>query len=375
MKQTILVTGGAGFIGSHVVDKLVEKGYSVRIFDNLDEQVHEDGIPAYLNKRAKFIHGDVRDKEALLCALRGVDIVVHLAASVGVGQSMYKIKHYVDNNTSGTANLLDTIVNNKLPIKKIVVAGSMSSYGEGAYCCTGDHNKRVFNKVTLRGEKQMKDRKWEHICPECGNELIPIPTNETKPLDPQSIYALTKMDQEIMTHQVGKAYKIPTVVLRYFNVYGPRQSMNNPYTGAAAMFMARLRNNHRPLIYEDGQQIRDFTSVHDITDATILAIEKKAANYQTYNVGTGIPTTIYTLAQKLAKLSHKNIIPETVGKYRVGDIRHCYADITKIQKELGYSAKVTLDDGLQELISWSKGSKPRDRIEEAQKELTERKLV
>ncbi|MFC1809783.1 SDR family NAD(P)-dependent oxidoreductase, partial [Candidatus Omnitrophota bacterium] len=269
----VLVTGGAGFIGSHLVDALIQKGHEVTVFDNLEPQVHgvSGKVPDYLNASAHFIQGDVCDIEALDAAVAGHEIIFHQAAMVGVGQSMYQITRYMDVNTCGTANLLDLVVNKyKDQIKKIIVASSMSIYGEGLYTC-----KECGDVVPgLRSDIQMSKNQWEQVCPLCGKEVKPTMTPESKPLHATSIYALSKKDQEEMTLMIGESYGIPTVALRYFNVYGPRQSLSNPYTGVCAIFSSRLKNDNPPIIYEDGKQSRDFVSVYDIVAANILAMEK-----------------------------------------------------------------------------------------------------
>lgn len=372
--KKVLVTGGAGFIGSHIVDGLVDQGYEVIIYDNLDPQVH-DGKPDYLNEKAEFIQGDVRDKKKLKKVLREVTIVSHQAAVVGVGQSMYEIERYVDVNAKGTAALLDLIVNEKdIKIEKLVVASSMSTYGEGAYYC---NRCKEYKYPNFRDEGQMKREEWEHKCPNCGTTLKPKPTLETKPLNTTSIYAQTKKDQEEMALMIGRAYGIPTVALRYFNVYGPRQSLNNPYTGVCAIFGSRIKNDHPPLIYEDGNQMRDFIYVSDIAGANQLAIEKPEADMKTFNVGTGNPRTIKEIAHLLIKLYGKQdaLRPEIVGKFREGDIRHCYADISKISGILGFEPKVSFEDGMKKLIEWGKKQEARDKFEQVEIELKGKGLL
>ncbi|HID27424.1 MAG TPA: SDR family NAD(P)-dependent oxidoreductase [Methanosarcinales archaeon] len=365
----ILVTGGAGFVGSHLVDALVENGNEVIIYDNLEPQVHQE-IPEYLNNNAKFIRSDIRDQEKLLEIIKDTDIIFHLAAMVGVGQSMYQIKKYVDVNTYGTAKLLDILVNSEHKVKKLIVASSMSIYGEGKYSC--DDCGVVY--PSLRHEKQLKEKQWEMKCPICKKQVKPIPTDENKPLQPTSIYAITKKDQEEMCLVTGISYGIPTVALRYFNIYGARQSLNNPYTGVCAIFSSRIKNNNPPLIFEDGLQTRDFISVHDIVESNLIAMNKSGANYEVYNVGTGKPTSILDIAETLLKLYNKDLEPEIVNKYRSGDIRHCYADISKIKK-LGYKPKVSFKNGMQELVKWSELQSAKDKSLEAYEELRERGLV
>ncbi|MBU1727512.1 MAG: SDR family NAD(P)-dependent oxidoreductase [Candidatus Omnitrophica bacterium] len=369
----ILVTGGAGFIGSHLVDALIEDGHKVRIFDNLDSQVHGVGSrkPVYLNRGAEFIKGDVRNKAALEKAMKGVDMIFHQAAKVGVGQSMYQVKEYVDVNIGGTSNLLDILVNTKNKVKKLIVAASMSSYGEGAYICP----KCGPMYPELRIKKDLDAGKWEHYCQGCKGELMPKPTSEDKALCSTSIYAITKKVQEEMAMSISKAYKIPAVSLRYFNVYGTRQSLSNPYTGVAAIFISRIKNNNPPVIYEDGNQTRDFVSVYDIVQSNILAMSKPEADYEIFNVSGGTPISISNVSSTLMGLFGKSIKSEITNKYRQGDIRHCTADISKIKNKLGFSPKVSLEKGFKELVDWSAGEKAVDKFEKAAKELIKKGLV
>lgn len=365
----ILVTGGAGFIGSHLVDKLVAGGRSVVVLDNYDPQVHQGKKPDYLNKGAEYIEGDVRDEKALKKSLKDVDVVFHLAAKVGVGQSMYEIKEYVGANTFGTAFLWDYIINNKVDIKKFIVASSMSIYGEGAYSCA----KCGSVSPHLRKEADLKKKIWDVLCPHCENILKPLPTNEEKKLLSTSVYAISKKDQEELSLNIGASYKIPAVALRFFNVYGPRQSLSNPYTGACAIFSSRIKNNNAPLIYEDGLQMRDFVSVMDIVAACVLAMNNEKMDYGFFNVGTGRALSIKDVATILIKLYKKDLTPEIVNRYRVGDIRHCYADIAKI-KNAGFVPKVRLEDGLRDLAEWGERVNAVDRVAEADSELEKRHL-
>ncbi len=367
----ILVTGGAGFIGSFIVDKLVEEGHQVRIFDNLEEQVHQGKVPGYLNKGAEFVKGDVLDYDALKKAIQDCEVIFHEAAMVGVGQSQYHVKRYVDANTGGTANLLDILVNEKHDVKKILVASSMSIYGEGSYECEGCGV--VYPQ--LRDEEQLSREDWDVHCPSCGKSLKPIPTSEEKVLQSNSIYAITKKDQEQMCLNIGKSYGIPAVALRYFNVFGPRQSLSNPYTGVGAIFLSRIKNNNPPLIFEDGKQSRDFISIHDIVDANILAMEKSAADYENFNVGAGRQISILEIANTLIKLNQSEVKPEIVGKFRKGDVRHCFADISKIKTKLGFQPKVSFMEGMKELIQWSEQVTAEDKVEQATQELTEKGLL
>jgi len=375
--EKVLVTGGAGFIGSCTVDSLIERGYQVTILDNLEPQVHgrERKFPDYINKNAVLIYGNVFDRELLNKTIREVDAIIHLAAMVGVGQSMYQIERYVGVNTRGTANLLDVLVNIENSVKKLVVASSMSIYGEGKYYC-----EKCSTNVypTLRSEAQLEKKQWNHCCPTCGSALTPLPTDEEKPLSSTSIYAMTKRHQEEICLLIGKTYGIPTIALRYFNVYGSRQALSNPYTGCAAIFTSRILNNKSPYIFEDGDQTRDFIHVKDVAQANLNALENSKANYKAINIGTGKPITIKNLAETLTKLYDKsNLQPCVSNEYRKGDIRHCYANIQRARKLLNFEPSVSLEDGLTELAEWAKTHDwgATDLFEKALRELRERRLA
>jgi dTDP-L-rhamnose 4-epimerase len=369
MSLKILVTGGAGFIGSHLVDKLITKGHDVCVIDNLEPQVHLYK-PGYLNPKAEYIFDNIKNTKTLISVLSDVEIIFHQAANVGVGQSMYEIERYIDTNVMGTAKLLDVIVNSKNSVKKIIVASSMSIYGEGEYTC----NKCGIVYPKLRSDKQLKNREWEMKCPCCGAQTKPIPTRENKPLHPTSVYAVSKRDQEELCLSVGRAYGIPTVALRYFNVYGPRQSLSNPYTGVCAIFSSRIRNGNPPIIYEDGLQTRDFIYVDDIVYANIIAMESNLANYESFNVGSGKPTSILEVATILSKLYNKKIQPKIIKKYRSGDIRHCFAEITAIKK-LGFVPKTSFEEGIKRLTQWGQKATAIDMVDDATKELIQRGLI
>lgn len=372
MLTNVLVTGGAGFIGSYLVEALLAAGYRVRVLDALVPQVHGvDAKPLYLDSRAEFIQADVCDRTAVNAALEDIDVVFHEAAEVGVGQSMYEIERYVRANDLGTSVLLEAIVTRRPQIKKLVVASSMSIYGEGAYSCStcGD----VFPQ--LRPTPQLLDRRWEVECPNCTRLVTPKPTPETKPLFPTSVYAVTKQDQEQFCLIVGRSYGIPTVALRYFNVYGPRQALSNPYTGVCAIFSARLLNGHAPLIFEDGEQTRDFVHVTDIAKANLLALQTDRADYQSINIGTGRPTSVKEVARLLAAGLGKDLEPEIVAKYREGDIRHCVADISRARSLMGFEPAVSLEQGIPELLSWVNEQAAKDKVEHATAELESRQLV
>lgn len=370
--MNFLVTGGAGFIGSFLVDELVKRKHKVVIYDVLDKQVHLGKVPYYLNKKAKFIQADIRDYNKLKKTIidENIDIIYHLAAKVGIGQSQYQIKEYIDVNVGGTSNLLDILVNHKTNVKKLIVASSMSTYGEGIYFCK---KCKLEFQPGLRSKDQLDKNIWEILCPKCGNLVKPQLTPETAEQICHSIYALSKKVQEEMCLIVGKTYNIPTVALRFFNVFGPRQSLSNPYTGVAAIFMSRIKNNKPPVIFEDGLQTRDFVYVTDVVQACLLAL-KPQANYQVYNVGCGKPIRILDVAKTISKGYKKNIEPEIRNKYRKGDIRHCIADISKI-KQLGFIPKVNFEDGIRKLVFWAKTAEAKDFYEQAEKELKEKGLI
>ncbi len=347
----VLITGGAGFIGSHLADLLLTQGHAVRAYDNLDPQVHgqaksQADRPAYLDDRVELVRQDVRDRSALLEALDGIDALFHFAANVGVGQSQYEIARYTSTNVAGTANLLDILANEHHTIRKLVVASSMSIYGEGLY---RDPETGQPASPQIRSIDQLASRDFEVRHPVSGARLEPVRTPESKPSHCESIYALNKRDQEEYCLLFGRTYGIPVVACRFFNTYGTRQSLNNPYTGAAAIFISRLHRGLPPLIYEDGLQQRDFVNVRDVARACSLVLETDAANGQTLNVGSGRPITILDLANILCGIAGVEVRPEITGRYRKGDIRHCYADIAAI-RAIGFEPEVSLEEGLRELF-------------------------
>jgi dTDP-L-rhamnose 4-epimerase len=366
----VLVTGGAGFIGSHLVDALIAQGHAVRVLDSFEAQVHGTARPEYLNPSAEYRRGDCRDREAVRRALEGVEAIFHQAAAVGVGQSMYEIERYVAANTLGTAVLLEAIVAQRAALKKLIVASSMSVYGEGQYRCASCGPVAP----PPRGRDQLAARQWEMRCPACGAQARPEPTPESKPLLPTSVYAVSKRDQEELCRCVGHAYGIPTVALRYFNVYGPRQALSNPYTGVCAIFSARLKHGRAPLVFEDGAQTRDFIHVRDIVGANLLALREPRADGRVLNVGAGRPVSIGEIARVLARLYGVAVAPEITGRFRAGDIRHCAADIGAL-RGLGFAPSVGLEQGLQELVEWGRRTEAVDRVDEATQELVARGLA
>ena len=371
MRKRVLITGGAGFIGSHVTDLLLASGYSVRILDCLTSQVHgsSGNAPNYLNRDAELIVGDVRDANVVARALEGIDAVLHLAAFVGVGQSMYDMVSYIQVNECGTAVLLEALA--KQPVQRLVVASSMSIYGEGAAV---DVNGLPVSPPE-RSLEQLRRGAWD-LEDETGERLIPIATPESKQPSLSSVYALNKYAQERLCLIAGRAYNIPAIALRFFNVFGTRQALSNPYTGVLAIFAARLLNDRPPLIFEDGNQQRDFVHVSDVARACLLALESERGIGEAFNVGSGQNRTILSIAEDLARVMNRpNVRPHVIGKYRAGDIRHCFADISHCRNELGFEPRTKFDEGLAELAEWLSGQVAEDKVEHAASELERRGLV
>jgi dTDP-L-rhamnose 4-epimerase len=374
MAKTILVTGGAGFIGSHCAARLLARGYHVRVLDNLDPQVHgpERAVPAYLDRRVELMVGDIRSPRAVRRAVADVDAVIHLAARVGVGQSMYEIADYIDVNSRGTAILLEAMIARARhrPFDRLVVASSMSIYGEGLYRAM---DGRLVESVARTAEG-LRRGLWDPVDP-CGRPLLPMPTPEDKAPATSSVYALSKHDQERLCLMVGGAYDIPAVALRFFNVYGPHQALSNPYTGVLAIFAARLLNDKPPLIFEDGEQLRDFVHVDDIAEACALALAAGGAVGRALNIGSGRPITMLEAARLLADALGAAIEPEITGECRIGDVRHCFPDIGAARSALGYEPRRRLEEGLDELVRWLKGRAAIDRVGEARAALAARGLI
>ncbi|MBB5751530.1 SDR family NAD(P)-dependent oxidoreductase [Prosthecomicrobium pneumaticum] len=367
--KTVLVTGGCGFIGRHVAEELLGHGYAVRVLDSLVEQVHGGDQPAGLARGVEFIRGDVRDRAFVDRAVAGVDAVVHLAAEVGVGQSMYEIARYVGANDLGTAVLLEALI--KQPVTRIVVASSMSVYGEGLY--ETQDGRRVGN--ARRRPDLLKQGAWEPVSAE-GERLTPIGTDEEKPVDLASIYALTKYAQEREVLIFGEAYGVDAVALRLFNVFGPGQALSNPYTGVLANFSSRLANGAAPMVFEDGAQKRDFVHVRDVARAFRLALEQKRAAGHVLNIGSGSAYPIRDVATMLAEaMGVPEIGPEILGKARAGDIRNCFADISKARELLGFEPQFRLERSLDELVKWVRGTTAVDRGAEMKRELEALGLV
>jgi dTDP-L-rhamnose 4-epimerase len=368
----VLVTGGAGFIGSHLVDRLVAEGRDVRVLDSLEPQVHGEA-GGHRNEGAEYLEGTVLEADHVDTALEGVDAVVHLAAQVGVGQSMYEMARYVEENCLGTAALLERIAAHG-EVGTLLVASSMSIYGEGQYACDSCGSDDVEVTRTL---EDLEARRWEPRCVRCGGEVRPAPTTERKRLEPDSIYATSKRDQEELVLVFGRSHGIRSIALRLFNVYGPRQSLSNPYTGVAAIFSSRLLSGNRPTVYEDGRQSRDFVHVSDVARAFQLALDDERATDLALNVGTGRSTTVLDVAEVLASELGVELEPEVVNKFRHGDVRHCWSDISAIRDALGYEPSVDFRDGMRELVGWIKEDSPEfeDRTAAAAGELEQHGLV
>ncbi|MCW5802359.1 MAG: NAD-dependent epimerase/dehydratase family protein [Deltaproteobacteria bacterium] len=370
MQRRVLITGGAGFIGSHVADALIARGDRVRVLDALLPQVHgsDRRRPAYLSADVELVEGDVRDPAAVKRALASIDVVYHFASRVGVGQSMYELADYTSVNNLGTAVLLEALI--ATPVQRLVVASSMSVYGEGLY---RDSRGRLHDRVQ-RTPDQIAGGRWDPRA-EDGSELAPVPTPETKPPLLASLYALSKHDQERMCLMVGAAYKIPTVALRFFNVYGPRQALSNPYTGVLAIFAARLLNGRPPLLFEDGRQQRDFVHARDAANACLLALDVEEAAGRAFNIASGRAMTIREVAERMAGILERNLAPHVTGQHRVGDIRHCTADLSLARRVLGFAPQVDFDRGMRELAVWLEAQSAVDRFEHMRAELADRGLA
>jgi dTDP-L-rhamnose 4-epimerase len=368
----VLVTGGAGFIGSHLVEALRDAGHDIRVVDNLDPQAHGDeaGVPDYL-QGVEFVRADVGVPEVWEEALKDVSHVVHFAAAVGLAQSMYEIEYYVRTNVMGTAHLLQALSTRRYPIQRLLVASSMSLYGEGLYYC----DSCDFEGTTTRRSEDLEAGRWELYCPRCGSALRPIPTPESKRLEPSFVYSITKRDQEEMCLSVGRAYGIPTVALRFFSAYGPRQALSNPYTGVAAIFASRLMSGAAPLIFEDGEQTRDFIHVRDVVSASMQALFKDDVVGAALNIGTGRPVSIAHVAAVIQK-ALGGPDAQILGNYRHGDIRHCYPDISAARDVLGWEPTLDLEHGVEDLVEWvASQSGHAERLDSAFDELRERGLV
>lgn len=372
-KPRILITGGAGFIGSHIADRFLAGGWQVRVLDCLDPQVHGPARqrPDYLDPRVELIQGDVADRDAVRAALQEVDVLSHHAACVGVGQSMYEIERYARTNALGAAVVLDVVAGGKHQLKKLMVASSMSIYGEGLYSCPTHGQVGSVSRPLTR----LQAHQWEVPCPQCGADLLPLPTPETKPIEPSSVYAIHKRDHEELFLVVGRAYGIPTVAFRYFNAYGTRQALSNPYTGVAAIFASRLLGGKPPLVFEDGRQRRDFVSVLDVAEANWMAASQATGDGEVFNVGSGVSVSVLEIARIMGAALGRDLAPEITGKYREGDIRHCFADISKIKRTFGWTPQRSLAKEAPALADWVRRQQVNDQVEQARKELERRSLV
>ena len=369
MAESVLVTGGAGFIGKFVCHELLTRGHRVRVLDSLIEQVHGKRPQPNTSSDVDFIRADVRDGDAVARALRGIDSVIHLAAEVGVGQSMYEVERYTSTNDVGTAVLFERLIDH--PVRRVVTASSMSIYGEGLY--RTEDGMMVEDAV----RRPLRDSQvnWDPLDDE-GRPLVPVATPEWKRPSLQSIYALNKYVQERTTHIMGQPYGIQSVCLRLFNAYGPGQALSNPYTGVLAIFASRLMNGQPPLIFEDGGQRRDFVHVRDVARAFADALTLPEAAGGTFNVGSGHDRSINEVARELARaLGKDSIEPEIAGKARTGDIRHCFCDPALARETLGFEAREDFADGLAELAEWVASQTAEDRVESARGELEARGLV
>lgn len=376
IKKNILITGGAGFIGSNLARKLINKGYSVRVLDNLSTQIHGDDpskseLYNSIIQDVDFIRGDVSNKQDWEKAIIGIDVVVHLAAETGTGQSMYEINRYTDVNIKGTSLLLDILTNETHSVKKVIVASSRAIYGEGKYICE-DHG--VVYPLD-REDKYMSIGDFNIKCPDCDKNVELTSTTEDSKIHPTSVYGFTKQAQEDMCMIVGKSINIPVVAFRYQNVYGPGQSLKNPYTGILSIFSTRIKNGNDINIFEDGLESRDFVYIDDVVDATVLGIEKDTANYESFNVGTGEAVDVLTVAKTLISKYKSNVNIVTNGNYRLGDIRHNYADISKARKLLDFNPKVNFSTGISHFVDWvNTQAVEKDNYDESITEMKEKGL-
>jgi len=352
----ILVTGGAGFIGSNLTLKLLSKGYQVVILDNLSEQIHGEKYEnsfsyQLIAGKCEFIHGNVTNYDTWKRAIENVDVVVHLAAETGTGQSMYEIDKYVSVNIGGTAKMLEAITNERNQVKKIVVASSRSVYGEGKYIC--EEHGVVY--PAARTDADMCKGDFEVKCPKCVRNVELLPTDESSKLHPTSVYGHSKQSQEELCMIVGKSIGVPVVAFRFQNVYGPGQSLKNPYTGILSIFSTRIKNGNEISIFEDGLETRDFVYIEDVTDAIILGVDDDKANYQSFNVGSGEKTNVITVAETLKEKYGSSVKIAITGNYRLGDIRHNLGDLAKIKNYLNYVPQYSFKQGISEFVDWVEG--------------------
>lgn len=350
MKKNVLITGGAGFIGSNLALTLIEKGYNITVLDSLSEQIHGENSSLYesIKDKVNFIKGDVRRKTDWENALKDQHVVVHLAAETGTGQSMYEVQKYVDVNINGTALLLDHLVNEPHNVEKVIVASSRAIYGEGKYSC--ETHGDVY--PVEREESHLLQGDFEPKCPQCGKELTLAKTDENSKIHPSSVYGITKQNQEQMVLNVCRSVNIPAVAFRYQNVYGPGQSLKNPYTGILSIFSTQIRNGNDINIFEDGEESRDFVFIDDVVNATVLGLEMEEANYEVFNVGSGIQTTVMDVATTLKEKYKSPVSIEVTGNFRLGDIRHNVADLSKIKEKLGFTPQYDFKTGVSKFVEW-----------------------
>jgi dTDP-L-rhamnose 4-epimerase len=371
MAERALVTGGCGFVGSHLVDALLDAGYRVRILDSIDPQAHEGGVARFHNPDAELVQGDLRDRDAVRRVLGEVDVVFHQGAVVGNGQSMYAIERYVDVNAVGTAVLMEEVIARRERIRRVIAASSMVVYGDGAYRCD-EHGDVIPGP---RSEDDLAAHRWEPRCPHCRLFVAPVPTAEDHPLAATSPYAIGKLASETIVLVTGRSFGIDAVALRYLNIYGRRQALSNPYTGVAAIFATQLRSGRRPTVFEDGEQRRDLVHVSDVVRANVLAMDARDAPGNAINIGTGVSLSIAGLARTLAQELGMHIEPEITQRYRVGDVRHCFASTDRAERLLGFRAQADRQAMLRDLAVWVAEENPVDRTETAAAELTELGLI
>ncbi len=356
--KRVLITGGAGFIGSHTADAVIRAGYKVRILDLLDPQIHggTTSFPGYMHPDFECLHGDVRNPRDVDAALDATDAVFHFAALTGVGQSMYDIRNYVDTNCTGTATLLEAIIKREKQVRRLVLASSRAVYGEGTHEC------QICGIVypRPRSKPDLELGKFASYCPNCSHELSPVPTSENRPLFPISVYGWTKKQQEEQCEYVAKTFGIPVSILRYFNVYGSRQSLSNPYTGVVSIFYSRLKAGQPISLYEGGKPMRDFIHVSDVARANLLALESGVEPVAPINVGTGRAVSILDVANTLGHACAITPRLEDRGEFRVGDINSCYADLKQAVQLLGFRPQMSLKDGMEEFVEWAQEQKSTD---------------
>ena len=373
--KNILITGGAGFIGSRLCEKLFDQGNNITVLDNLSEQIHGNGESFLFNKikdKCTFIKGDVRDKNDWAHAIKNQEIIIHLAAETGTGQSMYEVEKYTNVNVIGTSHMLEILANSNHNVKKIIVASSRSIYGEGKYNCK-THGVQYPSK---RKEEDMKKGEFNPKCSMCNSTLNLLPTDEQSKIHPSSIYGINKQQQEQMVMLMGESLSIAPVAFRYQNVYGPGQSLSNPYTGILSIFSTRILNGNDLDIYEDGEETRDFVYIEDAVDATILGMEKEEANGNIFNVGSGVSTRVLDVANTLKRLYNSETNITVSGKFRLGDIRHNCADLSKSKDILGFTPKYNFERGITEFVNWVKTQEVmEDKYEKSIQQLKNKGLI